>query len=204
MEADELALNINATFSQKATYLCPTPREGSEGLRLPPCLAGSPAYPCLLMPPCLSRGFVSCKWHKPVRGNLSKIGKCNVGQRGLMGEGWKGYTVSWGLAWGVDHLQAPGQLLPFSPLPHCPFPSPHPTHPCPPGVSVSHHDSPSALSFPPSHSFSCCPLAICDSPNTWLALLAVLSGVSILSPGPRERGSMWSDLGRVRKALQLG
>ena len=29
MEADELALNINVTFSQKATYLCPTPYEGS-------------------------------------------------------------------------------------------------------------------------------------------------------------------------------
>ena len=128
MEADELALNINATFSQKATYLCPTPREGSEGLRLLPCLAGSPAYPCLLMPPCLSRGFVSCKWHKPVRGNLSKIGKCNVGQRGLMGEGWKGYTVSWGLALGRGPSSGTWATSPFlSPPPlSLPLPTPHP------------------------------------------------------------------------------
>ena len=90
-------------------------------------------------------------------------------------------------------------------LPSPSVPSPPHTPPTPvPLVSVSHHDSRSALSFPLSHSFSCCPLAICDSPNTWLALLAVLSGISLLSPGSQERGSMWPDLGKVRKVLQLG
>lgn len=113
------------------------------------------------------------------------------------------YKCHGGWRLGVDHLQAPGQLLPFSPLPTVPSP-PH-TPPTPfPLVSLSLIMTLALLFFPLSHSFSCCPLAICDAPNTWLALLAVLSGISVLSPGSQERGSMWPDSGRVRKVLQLG
>ena len=91
-------------------------------------------------------------------------------------------------------LQAPGQPLPFLLLPPLPPPTPHPHAP---SLSLS-LITPflSALSFL-SHSFSCCSLATCDSPNTWLALLAELSGMSVLIPDSRERGSKWPNLGPV-------